>query len=420
MGNKGNQEEMIEDAEEFETAKVEYMKFRLEERERIINYLKRRGFERGGRTPGKYSSGSRFSREYDLSNWLYFDINKGEKKICISLQTFDKDSKSGNYHVLMDRLGIYIYAPGSSETTDAIDRMLATNIDLPMTDKSLENLANILDTIIDCLNYKEEKSQEQEIDYRKLVENNEKLKKRLAYLEEELVPVKDDMSISKQLFNVEFKDERREKFMKVKGKYKEKRSVQGKDIVDFLQEHYICSGNRNCFSSGGAYTSGKRFYRSYNNSNWMYLDVRKKEGGKWILISLQTFDRDPKIKNYHVLMDRIGIYIYHPLDTNPDRRPDASKAADAIHKMLATNIDLPMADKSLENLEDILNKITACLNRIEEKIEEKCEDYSKLKEDKEFKGWIDNLEKELVPVDRKKGISKQLEGIFNDLKNEKK
>lgn len=378
MSNKGNQKEMnmIEAAKEFETAKDEYKEFRREEKERIIGYLKWRGYFI---TEDVDSS----NEKYD-SNWMCFNVEKDGKAVLISLQTFDKDHSTGNYHVLLDRIGIYIYTDNSQEK-EVIDKdkMLGTNIDLPMTDESVENLVKILDTIIECLNRKEEMSQEQERDYQKLIENDEGLKKRLACLEKNLVPVQDGMGISKQLFNVEFsvvedwiKELREnpilleedgnifreseeelkliEEFKKVKKAYKECRQDQKTIIKKYLSDqHYEISkyylkqhGDRHYKSKSRG--SSFPFEKEYDNTNWMYLDVEKE--GKSIFISLQTFDRDPESGNYHVLMDRIGIYIY---------TPGSRQTKDAIHKMLATSIDLPMTDDSRKILTDILKAIIA-------------------------------------------------------------
>lgn len=61
----------------------------------------------------------------------------------ISLQTFDQDKNSKNYHVLMDRLGIFVY--GDAETPkESYHEMKQTDIDLPMTEEKLERLAELV------------------------------------------------------------------------------------------------------------------------------------------------------------------------------------------------------------------------------------------------------------------------------------
>lgn len=77
-------------------------------------------------------------------------MEKAGKKLLLSLQAFEQDPYSKNYHVLMDRIGIYIYFPNSRNTADAIDRMLITDIDLPIDEEKLEKLSCLLDKIINC------------------------------------------------------------------------------------------------------------------------------------------------------------------------------------------------------------------------------------------------------------------------------
>lgn len=151
--------------EEFEQVKKKYVACRKVQRKLIIDYLESIGFTvppRGGCGHTTYGTGGktpRFSKAYDLSNWMYIDVEKAGKKFLISLQPFDMDPspRSKNYHVLMDRIGIYIYEPDSKKTADAIDRMFSTDIDLPMNEAKLEKLGCLLEKIIKCQKQIEQK-----------------------------------------------------------------------------------------------------------------------------------------------------------------------------------------------------------------------------------------------------------------------
>ena len=71
----------------------------------------------------------------------------------MSLQTFDYDPKTGNLHVLMDRIGIYVYGDNYS-AVDARENMMITNIELPLNENKLEELANIIKELSECELYK--------------------------------------------------------------------------------------------------------------------------------------------------------------------------------------------------------------------------------------------------------------------------
>ena len=146
--------------ESFSWIKEQYKEVRESQRKNIINYLKLKGFTvsvspRAGQGIEKYGE-SRLGKSYDLRNWKWIDIEKDGQKIMLSLQPFDYDKNSGNYHALMDRLGIYLYKKNSNETSDAIKRMFLTDIDLPMDDEKLEKLENVLNGIFSCRKEMEE------------------------------------------------------------------------------------------------------------------------------------------------------------------------------------------------------------------------------------------------------------------------
>lgn len=160
MNNKKPEIKSLEEEKvKFDEAKKQYAKCRGEQLRIIINYLEETASftvspKKGGQGCSDYGVRSRIprlSKAYDLSNWKYIDCEKEGRKILLSLQAFDQDPHSGNYHVLIDRIGIYIYPLGSYKTADAIERMLSTDIDLPMDTDKLEKLADILNKIVDLL-----------------------------------------------------------------------------------------------------------------------------------------------------------------------------------------------------------------------------------------------------------------------------
>lgn len=184
-------------------------------------------------------------------------------------------------------------------------------------------------------------------------------------------------------------------FEQAKEKYAACRKAQLKLIIDYLESigFTVRPQKGGCGRKNyGAQGKQPRFSIAYNLSNWMYIDVEK--SGKSFMISLQPFDLDsnPRSKNYHVLMDRIGIYIY-ALDNKSKR------TADAIVRMLSTDIDLPMDEVKLEKLGCLLDKIIKYQKQIEQKIKK-----SRLRAD------IDTDEdlKALVPVEKEKGVFSQI------------
>lgn len=186
-----------------------------------------------------------------------------------------------------------------------------------------------------------------------------------------------------------------EEFVQAKEKYAACRKAQLKLIIDYLESiGFTVRPQKGGYGVTTYGTRGKqpRFSIAYNLSNWMYIDAEK--SGKSFMISLQPFDLDPnpRSKNYHVLMDRIGIYIYAP--DNKSKR-----TADAIVRMLSTDIDLPIDETKLKKLGCLLNKIIKYQKQIEQKMKK-----SRLRAD------IDTDEdlKVLVPVEKEKGVFSQI------------
>ena len=133
--------------DEFMQIRQRYKELRLEQRKIIIEYLEKAGFtvlgKNGGRGICDYTSGRRFQIPYDLSNWLWINVEKNGRMAMISLQSFDQDPNSKNYHVLMDRIGIFLY-DGAASPCKSYEKMEAQDIDLPMDEKKLWKLIEVL------------------------------------------------------------------------------------------------------------------------------------------------------------------------------------------------------------------------------------------------------------------------------------
>ena len=133
--------------DEFVQIRQRYKELRWEQRKIIIERLEQAGFtvqgKNGGRGLCDYTSGRRFQIPYDLSNWLWINVEKNNRKALISLQSFDQDPNSKNYHVLMDRIGIFIY-DGASSPCKSYKKMEAQDIDLPMDEGKLGKLIDVL------------------------------------------------------------------------------------------------------------------------------------------------------------------------------------------------------------------------------------------------------------------------------------
>ena len=129
----------------FIDSKNKYVELRNVERNNIIEFLKTNGYcikKAGGKGRKNYTSNNTLKIPYDLSNWKWIDAEKEDVCYLISLQAFDLDIISGNYHVLMDRLGVYKYTQYNSK--EAFENMVITDIELPMNDEKMCKLLEYL------------------------------------------------------------------------------------------------------------------------------------------------------------------------------------------------------------------------------------------------------------------------------------
>ena len=130
----------------FMEAKEKYNVLREFERKKIINFLLGKGLkvpQTGGMGYCCYTNGGTLERSYDLTNWKWITVKKEEVEYLISLQAFDQDKSSKNFHVLMDRIGICCY-PKEEKKPDYFNLMKVTSLELTLDEKDLEELYKLL------------------------------------------------------------------------------------------------------------------------------------------------------------------------------------------------------------------------------------------------------------------------------------
>ena len=120
----------------------------MEERIKIMDYLENRGLtivRKSGNGGENYTNNGTLPKEYDLRNWIWVTGKYKDKGFLISLQAFDRDKESQNYHVLMDRIGICVYDKEQNKP-NYFDIMEVTNLDLPLGKRDLNLLYNLIVT----------------------------------------------------------------------------------------------------------------------------------------------------------------------------------------------------------------------------------------------------------------------------------
>lgn len=133
----------------FLETKEKYNSLREFERKKIITYLDQSGFKvsyLGGTGRPNYKNGGRLKKSYDLTNWKWIDAWKNDAKYFISLQAFDKDTSSNNFHVLMDRIGICKYFR-ENKKPDYFNLMQTTSLELPLDENDLAELIKIMNSM---------------------------------------------------------------------------------------------------------------------------------------------------------------------------------------------------------------------------------------------------------------------------------
>lgn len=151
-------------------------------------------------------------------------------------------------------------------------------------------------------------------------------------------------------------------FSKIKDMYNKARGIEGSKISKYFREHTDFEVGKSAVKQGKkGYSSGSRFHEKYDLRNWKWVCVKRNNVN--FFISLQSFERDPKTGNLHILMDRIGIYAY----------TGKYSPIDAQTKMMVTELELPMDDDKLKELEEILIDQSKCgIYRVQAEFEEKC------------------------------------------------
>jgi hypothetical protein len=136
------------ESELFKNVKETYRLLRMEERIKIMDYLENRGLtivRKSGNGGENYTNNGTLPKEYDLRNWIWVTGKYKDKGFLISLQAFDRDKESQNYHVLMDRIGICVYDKEQNKP-NYFDIMEVTNLDLPLGKRDLNLLYNLIVT----------------------------------------------------------------------------------------------------------------------------------------------------------------------------------------------------------------------------------------------------------------------------------
>lgn len=136
------------ESELFKNVKETYRLLRMEERIKIMDYLENRGLtivRKRGNGGENYTNNGTLPKEYDLRNWIWVTGKYKDKGFLISLQAFDRDKDSQNYHVLMDRIGICVYDKEQNKP-NYFDIMEVTNLDLPLGKRDLNMLYNLIVT----------------------------------------------------------------------------------------------------------------------------------------------------------------------------------------------------------------------------------------------------------------------------------
>lgn len=146
----------IESATRFEKSRDSYYAAREEQWQLLRDYFQARSDFRvscgtaAGRGKRTYGSGDRLIPPYDLSNWRWLEITHIPSQLIIflSLQPFDIDPSSGNLHVLYDRIGIYVHSAEKKTRAEALQKLMITDLSLPMDEKKLGDLEILIHKLI--------------------------------------------------------------------------------------------------------------------------------------------------------------------------------------------------------------------------------------------------------------------------------
>lgn len=150
-------------------------------------------------------------------------------------------------------------------------------------------------------------------------------------------------------------------FKTVKEQYVKVRENERRKIIDYLRDLRDENGNQLFSTAGGEYryrggsgirSYGGRRFKNFDLSNWKYVEAEYR--GRYVLISLQSFEIEPTSGNLHVLYDRIGLLFEKPIKLKD--LYNHPRVSDAFLKMKVTDWDLPLSDSDLKELTDYIIK----------------------------------------------------------------
>lgn len=125
-----------------------YYQFRKKERSELKEFLK--GFKNikvknsGDRICKKYTSGGKFKKPYDLTDWLYIEVEINNITVFITFQPFDTDPNSQNIHTLANRIGISYYLNDNYDFDTIFKNMMITDIDLPLNNNKRQAIYDLI------------------------------------------------------------------------------------------------------------------------------------------------------------------------------------------------------------------------------------------------------------------------------------
>lgn len=125
-----------------------YYQFRKKERSELKEFLKGckgiRVKNSGDRICENYTSGGKLQKPYDLTDWLYIEVEINDITVFITFQPFDTDPNSQNIHTLANRIGISYYLNGKYNFDTIFENMIITDIDLPLNNNKRQAIYDLI------------------------------------------------------------------------------------------------------------------------------------------------------------------------------------------------------------------------------------------------------------------------------------
>ena len=291
-------------AKEFENAQKNYFTARENEAKKIIKFLKGKCDNvKINNAEGKFEE---FTGTIPNKKWIVVETDNN----IISLQPFDIDCGTKNYHVLLDRLGWYY--KDENDKSDFL-KIKGINIDLPIINLGANNPFCDAEKFINE-QWKYDKSREKQRDY--------------------IIKLLNDSANEK---NIE-----------------------------------INISNRGSSGRGSrGYISARHLKKPYNLYNWKWISVQDKYANKEILISLQRFNNEilrsvhKRLGNQKVIINNFKKdMVYKEFIIRPFVTYDKIGFIDYSDKcpiMESAKINLPICSNNIEDLkiflDDIVNRL---------------------------------------------------------------